>query len=146
MKYLTPRIANTTGSFLKVQTILPMWEYSSLFHCWHLPGITGIYLCKKLVINVETKTPSKFMQCIVVSCWCNLFFRFSTMESGEVNVFLGDCDDLLCWIENMYKLITENKPHPIDEDALDDYIDKLQVSLYCFCMMIIMLFYRECTN
>ena len=68
------------------------------------------------------------------------------MESGEVNVFLGDCDDLLTWIENTYKLIVENKPHPIDEDALDDYIDKLQVSFVLFFMMIIILFYRECTN
>ena len=56
-----------------------------------------------------------------------LFFRFLSMDNRDVDVFFDECQGLLSWIENTYKLITENKPHPIDEDALDEYIEKLTV-------------------
>ena len=47
----------------------------------------------------------------------------------DANVFIDDCDRLLAWIEAVHKLITETKPHPIDEDALDEYKEQLMVSI-----------------
>ena len=47
--------------------------------------------------------------------------------SKDANIFIEDCEKLLGWIEVVHKLITETRPHPIDEDALDEYKEQLTV-------------------
>ncbi|XP_065057528.1 dystrophin-like isoform X3 [Rhopilema esculentum] len=51
--------------------------------------------------------------------------RFQQVGSQDVNVFVESCDILLVWINKTHKLITETQPHPIDEDGLDEYKEKL---------------------
>ena len=58
------------------------------------------------------------------------FFRFQNVAGKDLNIFLEACSLLLVWIEETYKLINNNKPHPIDEDALHEYKEKLKVVIY----------------
>ena len=67
---------------------------------------------------------------ICISFWTisiPLLFRFQQVGSQDVNVFVESCDTLLVWINKTHKLITETQPHPIDEDGLDEYKEKLMV-------------------
>ena len=58
------------------------------------------------------------------------YFRFQNVAGRDLNIFLEACDNLLIWIEKTSKLISNNRPHPIDEDALHEYKEKLKVGVF----------------
>ena len=76
----------------------------------------------------EVILPSKFFEnLLAIQC---LYFRFQNVAGRDLNIFLEACDSLLIWIEKTSKLISNNRPHPIDEDALHEYKEKLKVGIF----------------